>query len=93
MSAAALAEAILGHPASRWRLALPSPEPVEPGELGELLEGLRLISDGMSALGHELDSWVVARAATLLEQQAAPPVPVVVSKPQPHGGRMIEPMP
>ena len=56
--------------------AVPVAEPVggappapEPGEVGELVEALTLISDGMSDIGHESDSWFVARAATLLKQQ------------------------
>ena len=51
------------------RSAIP-PAP-EPGEVGELVIRLRLISDGMNALNHEADSWVVTRAATLLQQQDA----------------------
>ena len=45
----------------------PAPQPAD-GEVVELVEGLRLISDGMNAIGHESDSWFVARAATLLER-------------------------
>ena len=52
---------------ARWGRPATPPVP----EVGELVEGLRLISDGMSALGHKSDSWFVARAATLLQQQAA----------------------
>ena len=62
------------HPANP-----PAPEPLngylqdppapEPGEVGELVNSLTLIGDGMNALNHEADSWVVARAATLLQQQ------------------------
>ena len=51
----------------RAKLAEPKPEPAD-GELAELVEGLRLISDGMNAIGHESDSWFVACAATLLER-------------------------
>ena len=67
---------------ARWGNPAATPVP-EPGEVAELVDGLMQISDGMSALGHESDSWFVARAATLLgQQQAAPatvPVPVPVA--------------
>jgi hypothetical protein len=54
----------------------PAPVPKPPVDEG-LIEGLTLISDGMSAVGHESDSWFVARAADLLQQLSAP-APVVV---------------
>ena len=49
----------------------PAPAAPETGEVEELVNSLTLISDGMNALNHEADSWVVARAVTLLQQQAA----------------------
>lgn len=52
------------------------------GEVAELVEGLRLISDGMSAIGHESDSWFVARAADLLSRLAPQPVPVSERSPE-----------
>ena len=65
----------------------------EPGEVGELVNSLTLIGDGMSALNHEVDSWVVARAATLLLEQEAElaalrGVPVAVSE-RPWEGEVI----
>ena len=54
----------------------PAPVPKPPVDEG-LIKRLRLISDGMSAFGHESDSWFVARAAVLLQQLSAP-APVVV---------------
>jgi hypothetical protein len=49
----------------------PTQVPPAAGEVGELIEGLKLISDGMDAMGHESDSWFVARAADLLERLAS----------------------
>lgn len=54
----------------------PTPQPPADGEVAELVEGLKLISDGMSAIGHESDSWFVARAADLLQRQHSQPVAV-----------------
>ena len=56
------------------------PAPAPAGEVGELIEGLKMISDGMDAMGHESDSWFVARAADLLEQRQSVPLPVTVSE-------------
>ena len=69
-------------PAIRYAIARwgnPAPQPPAEGEVAELVEGLRLISDGMSAIGHDSDSWFVARAAELL-QRLSPPQPVPVSE-------------
>lgn len=52
------------------------PAPPVEGEVGELIEGLKLISDGMDVMGHESDSWFVARAVDLLSQRHPAPVPV-----------------
>ena len=52
--------------------------PVPAGEVGELVARLRRASDGASAMGWEQDSWIIARAAALLEQRHAAPVPVAV---------------
>ena len=60
------------------------PAPPTEGEVGELIEGLNLISDGMDAMGHESDSWLVARAADLLEQRHPAPVPVSERLPEPE---------
>jgi len=54
----------------------------EPGEVGELVNSLTLISDGMKALNHEADSWVVARAAALLQRLASPAYLVVGRPPE-----------
>jgi hypothetical protein len=62
---------------------VPAPQPAA-GEVGELIEGLKLISDGMDAMGHESDSWFVARAADLLEQRHPAPVPVSERLPGPE---------
>ena len=59
---------------ARW--GNPAPQPPADGEVAELVEELRLISDGMSAIGHDSDSWFVARAAKLLQRQTLVPVPV-----------------
>lgn len=59
----------------RWRghaEETPLAQP-EPGEARELSRCLLLISEGMAAHDHELDSWLVARAAALLQQLA--PIP------------------
>ena len=53
------------------------------------MNSLTLIGDGMNALNHEADSWVVARAATLLQQQesglaALRGVPVSERLPEPN---------
>ena len=58
-------------------------EPAD-GEVAELVEGLRLISDGMSAMNHDSDSWFVARAAELLQRQAPQPVSVHERLPGPE---------
>lgn len=60
------------------------PAPPVEGEVGELIEGLKLISDGMDAMGHESDSWFVARAADLLSQRH--PAPVLVAERLPGPG-------
>lgn len=67
---------------ARW--SRPAPQPAD-GEVAELVEGLRLISDGMSAMGHDSDSWFVARAAELLER-LSPPQPIPVSERLPEPG-------
>ena len=67
------------HRLRDWAIA---PTPPADGEVAELMEGLRLISDGMSAIGHDSDSWFVARAAELLERLASPAC--VVLKPSPE---------
>jgi hypothetical protein len=66
---------------ARW--GRPAPPPAA-GEVGELIEGLKLISDGMDAMGHESDSWFVARAADLLAQRHPAPVPVSERLPGPN---------
>lgn len=64
----------------------PAPVPKPPVDEG-LIERLTLISDGMSAVGHESDSWFVARAAVLLQQLSAPPpAPVPVAERLPEAG-------
>lgn len=67
-----------------YLLAHHHPAPPTEGEVGELIERLNLISDGMDALGHEFDSWFVARAADLLEQRHPAPVPVSERLPGPE---------
>jgi len=64
---------------ARTLRALRRPKPPSLNEVAELVEGLRLISCGMSAMGHDSDSWFVARAAYLLER-LSPPQPIPVSE-------------
>lgn len=54
---------------------LNAPDPAPAGEVAELVDRLRRASDGASAMGWEQDSWVIARAADLLEQRHPTPVP------------------
>jgi hypothetical protein len=77
------------NPPGRPAAIEPTPPAPEPGEVGELVNSLTLIGDGMNALNHEADSWVVARAATLLQQQesglaALRGVPVGEDLPKPN---------
>ncbi len=72
-----LADEFYGDPVPTVRRALElwgasaAPPAPEPGEAGELAARLTLISEGMSAMDQEEDSWFVARAATVIQQQAA----------------------
>ena len=52
-------------------------------DIADLVEALRQISDGMSAMGHDSDSWFVARAAYLLER-LIPPQPIVSERSNPN---------
>jgi hypothetical protein len=63
---------------------VPVSAPPAEGEVVGLVEGLNLISDGMDAMGHESDSWFVARAADLLAQRHPTPVPVSKRLPGPE---------
>jgi hypothetical protein len=65
-------------PEERWNLYEPAAPPApEPGEVGELVDRLGWIAAQLGDIGWSDDSASVARAATLLSQQAAPtPVPV-----------------
>ena len=76
----AIAEAL-----ARWGRPAAPPAP-EPGEVGELVDRLGWIAAQLGDIGWGDDSASVARAATLLQQQAAPApvvVPVAVSDWQP----------
>lgn len=64
-------------PFGEWTALIPcnSHAPADAGEVAELVAALLQVSDGASARGDEGTSWITARAADLLERQAAP-VPV-----------------